>query len=127
MLTKFRHYHHQTYSLKQFHQVSIPLRTLAILPMPHLIVYPNLTVIIASWNHQSCMSYSKIFLLWQYLKSGRNTQICLLCTIINTSSGDIVLPETQHLGEMKLLSSIGDPLKPSALNEVTYDINSDHC
>ena len=45
----------------------------------------------------------------------------LLCTIVNTSSDD-----NWHLGEMKLISSIDDSFKPSAVNEVTHDIDSDH-
>ena len=57
---------------------------------------------------------------------GQTLPVCILCTIINTSSDGIVLPKKHHLGEMKLLSSIADPLKPSAVNEVTYDIDSNN-
>ena len=52
--------------------------------------------------------------------------VCLLCTIMNTSSDDIVLPKNWHLGEMKPLSSIDDSVKPLAVNEVTNNINSNH-
>ena len=35
------------------------------------------------------------------------------------------LPENRDIGEMKPLSSIDDLLNPSAVNEVTHDIDSD--
>ena len=34
--------------------------------------------------------------------------------------------KNRHFGEMKLLSNTDDSLNPSAVNEVTHDINSDH-
>ena len=46
--------------------------------------------------------------------------------MVNTRSDEIVLPKDLHLGEMKPLSSIDDPPKPSAVNQVTYNIDS-HC
>ena len=57
---------------------------------------------------------------------GKKLLVCLLYTIIYKISGDIVLSKNQHPGEMKPLSSNDGPLKLSAVNEVTYAINSDH-
>ena len=57
---------------------------------------------------------------------GKKLPVHLLFTIINASSDDVVLPKIQHLGEMKPLSSIDDPPKPSAVNKVTYNIDSDY-
>ena len=50
----------------------------------------------------------------------------LLCTIINTSPNGIILPKTQHIGEMKLLSNSDDTWHPPSVNEVTHDISSNH-
>ena len=49
-----------------------------------------------------------------------------LLLIINASSDDIVLTKNKHLGEMKPLSSIDDPLKPLGVNEVTYATDSNY-
>ena len=57
---------------------------------------------------------------------GETLPLCLLCTIINTSHDDVILPNTQHIGEMKPLNIIDDSLNPPAVNEVTHEINSDH-
>ena len=56
----------------------------------------------------------------------RKLPLCLLCTIINTGSDNIVLPQNRHLGEMKPLSDIDDSLKPLVVNEGTHAIDSDH-
>ena len=52
--------------------------------------------------------------------------LCLLCTIINTSPDDVILPKNWHIGEMKLLSNHGYSLNPPAVNKVTHDINSNY-
>ena len=57
---------------------------------------------------------------------GNKLPLCLLCTIINTSSDTTVLPKNWHFGEMKLLSSIDDPLKPLLVKDITYAIDSDY-
>ena len=51
-------------------------------------------------------------------------QLCLLCTIVNTNSDEIVLPKNRHLDELKPLSNIDDPLRPLVVNEMTNAIDS---
>ena len=70
------------------------------------------------------MSHSNISLLCQDSKFLAKNY--LLYTTTKTSSDDIVLPKSWHVGEMKLLSTIDDPLKPSVVNEVTYTVDSSH-
>ena len=60
------------------------------------------------------------------LKQSHKLPVCLLHTIIYTSPDDVILPKNQHIGEMKLLSSIDDSFKPSAVNEATSNIHSNH-
>ena len=45
---------------------------------------------------------------------------------MNTGFDDTILPKNQHLGEMKLFSTIDDSFKALAIHEVTYNIDSDH-
>ena len=56
---------------------------------------------------------------------GEKLSLCLLLTIINTSSDVVVLPKNIHLGEIKLLSNTDDSHKLLVVNEVTDTINSD--
>ena len=109
--------------VKTVSQVTIPPRTSGIAP----------TTFNGMPKSDSCYSFIKppvsyesqrnLFVLPGLKIFSKKLPVCLLCTIINTSSGDIVLPRNQHLGEMKLFSSIDDHLKPSAVNEVTHDFN----
>ena len=57
---------------------------------------------------------------------GKKIPVCLLRTIINASPDNVILHTNWHIGEMKPLSSIDDSSKPSAVNEVTDDIDSNH-
>ena len=49
-----------------------------------------------------------------------------MCTIINTSPDDVILPKNWYIGEMNLLSNGDDSWHPPSVNEVAHDINSDH-
>ena len=49
----------------------------------------------------------------------------LLCMFVSTSSDETVLPKHRHLGEMKPLSNIDDPLEPLMINEAMYAIDSE--
>ena len=47
--------------------------------------------------------------------------------IINTSPDNVILPQNWHIGEMKPISdNVGSFYFP-AVNEVTHEINSNHC
>ena len=48
---------------------------------------------------------------------GTKLPLGLLCMIVNTSSDEIVVPKNRHLGKMKPISKIDDPLKPLVTNE----------
>ena len=103
--------------IKTVLQVTIPPRTIVIvsttfngIPEPdchYSFMEPSVTY----------MSQPNIFVVSELQILGRKLPVFLLCTIINTSSDDIILPKNQHLGEMKPLSSPGDPLKPSVVNK----------
>ena len=56
---------------------------------------------------------------------GEKLPLQLLCTVINTSPDEIVLPKHRHLGEMKPCSTSDDQVEHFMINEVTYIIDSD--
>ena len=47
-----------------------------------------------------CCANTKIF--------GKKLIVFILCTIINTSPDDVILPKNKHIGEMKPLSNTDD-------------------
>ena len=56
---------------------------------------------------------------------GEKLPLQLLCTIVNTSSDESVLPKHRYFGDMKQLSNIDDPLEPLMINVVMYALDSD--
>ena len=54
---------------------------------------------------------------------GAKQTVHLLCTIINSSPNDGILPKNWHISEMKLFSYTDNSWHPSSVNEVKHDIN----
>ena len=112
--------------IKTVSWVTIPPRPIAIVPtafngMPKPDCHYSFLKLLAP--HESQQHILAVPVLRTF---GKKLSLCLLCAIINTSSDEIVLPKNWHLGEMKVLSSIDDPLKPLVVNEVTDTIDSIH-
>ena len=96
-------------------QVTIPLRTLAIVP----------AMFNSTSNHHYYLTTSQKSQESQQIY-GTKLILCLLCTTINTSPDNVILPQNWNIGEMRLLSNTDGHLNPSAISEVTRDISSDH-
>ena len=112
--------------IKTVSQLNIPPGTIAIIPITfngipkhnchcHYLVEPLV-------QHE--LQEHLIFL--QVLKHFEKLPLYLLCTIINTSPDEVVLPRKRHLGEMKLLTNIEASIKLLVVNEVMHSIDSDH-
>ena len=103
-------------------QVTIPLRTLAIVSTtfnsaPNPTCYYNFTEMSYEPQQNFVVPVLKRFV--------KKLPVHLLFTIMNTSSDDVILPKNWHIGEMILLNNSDDSWHPPSVNEVTHDINSD--
>ena len=100
-------------------QITVPSRTLAIVPAtltgnPKPEHYYSLTGTQSSLEqHLFIVSLLKIF--------GRKLPLHLLCTVLNTSPNDVILPKNCHIGKMTPLSYTDNSVQH--INEVTHDIN----
>ena len=59
--------------------------------------------------------------MYLFLNSLAKNAHTLLCTVINTSPDDIILPKNWHIGKMAPLSHTDNSVQH--INEVTHDIN----
>ena len=49
---------------------------------------------------------------------GEKLPLQLLCTFVNTSPNEIVLPKHRHLGKTKPLNASDDPIEPLTISEI---------
>ena len=61
-----------------------------------------------NFTEMSHMSQQNLFVVPVLKIYGTKLPVHLLCTIINTSPSDVILPQKQHISEMKLLSNSDD-------------------
>ena len=110
--------------VKTISQVTIPSRILAIEPATfNSTPKPDCHYKFTEISYKSQLNH---FVVPVLKKNGAKLSVNLLCTIINASSNDVILPKNQHIGKMKLLSNTDDSWLPPSVNEVTHDIKSDH-
>ena len=109
--------------VKMISQVTIPSRTLAIVPTnftrtPKPNCYYNPT----EMPHKSLQNLIVVPVLNIF---GTKLPVCLLCTIINISSDNLTRPKNWHIDEMNLLESSDDSWPSPSVNEVRYYISWD--
>ena len=110
-----------TISQNSFTGHTIPSQTLAIIPTtfnrtPKPNCYYNFT-------GMPSKSEQNVFIVPVLNIFSTKLPVHLLCTIINSSPNDVILPKNWHISEMKSLSYTNDLWHPPSVNEVTHDIN----
>ena len=96
--------------------VAIPSRMLAIVPATfNSTPKPNCYYYFTEMSYESQQNLFVVHVLKIF---DVKLPLHLLCTIINTSPDDVILPKNWNIGEKKLLNNLDDSLNPPAVNEV---------
>ena len=103
-ITKISMPHPPHLLVKTSSQITVSSRTLAIVPAtitgnPKPECYYSLT-------RTHCSLEQNLFIVLLLKIFGKKLPVHLLCTVINTSPDDIILPKNQHIGEMTPLVAL---------------------